>query len=137
MLRTIATTALLASCLALGGCPQAPESAPADQAEDNLETSAIASDGVLTVSLNNAEAITIPANECVIVNDGANGVVRGGDADGSSAYELGWADGTTRFIWDTGQGIFNGDVAGAVEGATITFEGASNGLAVAGSATCS
>lgn len=129
MLRMIATSLLLASCLALGGCPQAPET-PAETPEVEAPAAPVAA-GSLTLAVNGGEAQTLPASECVM-NSGANGVVRAGDG----AYELNWADGAFRFTGNTAQGVYNGDVSGAVDGAVITFEGTNNGVTVSGWATC-
>jgi hypothetical protein len=126
--------ALIASAFLLAACPQAQQAAPAEEtpSEEPAGSSTGFSDGSLTVSLNGGAPVTLTANECWILNDGANGVVRGGDG----SYELGWSDTGFRFIWDTGQGIFNGDVTGSVSGDTVSFEGANNGMSVQGSAAC-
>jgi hypothetical protein len=73
------------------------------------------------------------ASECLILNDGANGVVRAGDG----AFELSWSDETgARVVWDTGSGLYNGGVHGAFQPPTIMFQGDSGGMTVNGSATC-
>lgn len=86
----------------------------------------------MRASLNGGASIAMQASECVIVNQGENGVVRAADG----AFELSWANGSYRVTWSSAEGLFNGNVAGSVDGATVSFEGSGGGMTIAGSATC-
>ncbi|MCA8901628.1 MAG: hypothetical protein KDA53_10285 [Hyphomonas sp.] len=146
-----------ATSLALGGlifaaaactpppAPPAEDAAPAEVtledvvedvveevAEEEAGESPVFSDGTIRAAMNGADAQEFPASECLIVNDGANGVARGGEG----SFELGWADGTYRLVWDSGHGVYIDTVTGTLDGKTVTFEGASNGNTVSGTVTC-
>lgn len=102
--------------------------APADEAQAGQSFS----DGTVRASFNGGAEVVMAASECMIVNDGANGVVRAGEG----SFELNWSDTGTRAVWDSGAGLYNGDVHGALQDRTITFQGEANGASIAGSATC-
>lgn len=112
--------------------PPASEPANPPTETEEPQSDASFSDGTVRVAMNGGEQIVMLARECMIVNDGANGVVRAGEG----SFELGWADGGYRLVWDSGSGLYNGDVEGALDGKTITFNGASAGVTVSGTATC-
>lgn len=117
----------------MAGCdppPPAPTQLEAPQESQNAGETFAA--GGVQASLNEGAAVTMQASECVIVNEGANGVVRAADG----AFELSWADGSYRVVWSSAEGLFNGSVAGSVDGATVSFEGSSGEITIAGSATC-
>jgi len=125
--------ALVAVFPTLAACTP-PANRPADAVveTEDAQSDASFSDGTVRVAMNGGEEVVMPASECLIVNGGANGVVRAGQG----SFELGWADGGFRVIWDSGSGLYNGDVEGALDGQTVTFNGANAGVAVSGTATC-
>jgi hypothetical protein len=111
---------------------------PADQQSEpgdapSAQAGAVNADSVVRVSFNGGAEVEMAASECLILNDGANGVVRAGDG----AFELSWSDETgARVVWDTGAGLYNGPVHGAFQPPTIMFQGDFNATTVNGSATC-
>jgi hypothetical protein len=121
----------LTSTLFLAACPQPPAQPDVAQASEEAATLQ-SSAGAVRAALNGGAEVTMPASECVIVNDGANGVVRAAEG----AFELSWADGAYRVIWSSEAGLYNGDVAGAVDGASVTFNGSAGGQSIAGAAAC-
>jgi hypothetical protein len=76
---------------------------------------------------------TLIASECVITNGGANGIIRAGDG----AFELSWANGTYRLIWNHGDAVYQGEVTGSVlDGDGATFNGSANGQTAQSFAVC-
>lgn len=129
-MKTLALSVLLS--LSAACTPPAGQPANSPVETEEAQSDATFSDGTVRVAMNGGEQIVMPASECLIVNDGANGVVRAGEG----SFELGWADGGFRVVWDSGSGLYNGDVEGALSGKTITFNGANAGVTVSGTATC-
>lgn len=124
-----------AAALLFAACtPPATQQSDAPEPQtEAAQSSANDGDGVVRVSFNGGDEVEMAASECVMVNDGANGVVRAGDG----SFELSWSDDTgSRVVWDTGSGIYNGPVHGALQGETIMFQGDAAGMTVNGSATC-
>lgn len=123
---------MLASMLAVAACDPAPVRMQPEASQELQTADETFSAGSVRASLDGGAPVTMQASECTIVNQGENGVVRAADG----AFELSWANGSYRVTWSSAEGVFNGSVAGSVDGATATFEGSSGGTAIAGSASC-
>ncbi len=138
----LASGLMLASALCLGGCPQAP--APAEDAADRVAEGSDAAieagggspqllAGTVTARFGANPETTMTASECAITNGGANGVIRAADG----AFELSWANGVFRLIWNHGDAVYQGDVTATVhDGGAVNFEGSANGQSAQGFAVC-
>jgi hypothetical protein len=134
----------LVSTLCLGGCPQAPAPADEDAAGQVVEEIGAAVEaggggatilaGTVTARFGASPETTMIASECAITNGGANGVIRADDG----AFDLSWADGTYRLVWNHADGRYQGEVTGSVieGGGGMSFEGSANGQAAQGFAVC-
>jgi hypothetical protein len=129
---------MLASTLCLGGCPEAPT--PMGDASDPDAAGTDIQDGgqqllagTVTARFGTGAETVMTASECAITNGGANGIIRAADG----AFELSWANGTYRLIWNHADGLYQGEVTGEVlEGGGATFNGSANGQTAQGFAVC-
>ncbi len=136
--RAIAFSALLlfaVSCDPPATQPNVEGNVEGEEADVGEDGDIVFSDGMVEVQLRggaNPVDDTFTASECIIVDEGTNGLVRADEG----ALELSWRDGSFSLIWDSGQGLYIDDVTGAVDGNTVTFEGSSPPLTVSGVVTC-
>lgn len=75
---------------------------------------------------------TLSVSECMIVNDGANGVIRAG----GGAFELIWSETGFSLVWGGPDGLVTGKVAGSIDGDTVAFEGTLGETTVKGEVNC-